>query len=49
MKNFNILSVEVLSNEELASVKGGYGIPVPIIIEEFSAGYGIPVPIIIEE
>ena len=49
MKIFNLLTVEVLSNEELASVKGGYGIPAPIIIEEFSAGYGIPAPIIIEE
>jgi len=34
MKNFDYLSVEVLSNEELASVKGGYGIPVPILIPE---------------
>lgn len=34
MKNFDYLTVEVLSNEELASVKGGYGIPVPIIINE---------------
>jgi len=34
MKNFDYLSVEVLSNEELASVKGGYGIPIPIIINE---------------
>ncbi len=34
MKNFNYLTVEVLSNEELATVKGGYGIPVPIIITE---------------
>lgn len=34
MKNFNYLTVEVLSNEELASVKGGYGIPAPVIIVE---------------
>ncbi len=34
MKNFNYLTVEVLSNEELASVKGGYGIPAPIIVTE---------------
>lgn len=34
MKNFDYLTVEVLSNEELASVKGGYGIPVPIIITD---------------
>jgi bacteriocin-like protein len=36
MKTFNYLTVEVLSNEELSSVKGGigYGIPQPIVIEE---------------
>jgi len=34
MRNFDYLTVEVLSNEELASVKGGYGIPVPILIPE---------------
>ncbi len=34
MKNFNYLTVEVLSNEELATVKGGYGIPTPIIITD---------------
>jgi bacteriocin-like protein len=34
MKNFNYLTVEILSNEELASVKGGYGIPQPIIVTE---------------
>ncbi len=34
MKNFNYLTVEVLSNEELASVKGGYSIPVPVIVVE---------------
>ncbi len=36
MRFFNYQSVEVLSVEELASVKGGddIGIPVPIIIEE---------------
>jgi len=34
MKNFNYLAVEILSNEELASVKGGYGIPQPIIVTE---------------
>jgi len=34
MKNFDYLTVEVLSNEELASVKGGYGIPVPVLIPE---------------
>jgi len=49
MKNFNCLTVEVLSAVELASVKGGYGIPSPVIIEEFSVGYGIPSPVIIEE
>jgi len=32
MKNFNYQTVEVLSNEELAAVKGGIGIPIPIII-----------------
>jgi len=34
MKNFNYLTVEILSNEELASVKGGYGIPQTIIVTE---------------
>ncbi|MEK7718422.1 MAG: bacteriocin [Bacteroidota bacterium] len=34
MKNFNYLTVEVLSNEELATVKGGYGVPQPIIITD---------------
>jgi bacteriocin-like protein len=34
MKNFNYTTVEVLSIEELASVKGGYGIPTPIIVNE---------------
>jgi bacteriocin-like protein len=34
MKNFDYLSIEVLSTEELANVKGGYGIPTPIIIED---------------
>jgi len=34
MKNFDYLTVEVLSNEELATVKGGYGIPIPIIIPD---------------
>jgi bacteriocin-like protein len=34
MKNLNYLTVEVLSNEELATVKGGYGVPQPIIITE---------------
>ncbi len=34
MKNFDYLTVEVLSNEELATVKGGYNLPTPIIIEE---------------
>ena len=34
MKSLDYLTVEVLSNEELASVKGGYNIPTPIIIEE---------------
>jgi bacteriocin-like protein len=49
MKSFNYLTVEVLSTEELASVKGGYGIPVPIVIPDFSVGYGIPVPIVIPD
>lgn len=34
MKNFDYNTVEVLSSVELAVVKGGYNIPVPIIIEE---------------
>lgn len=34
MKTFDYLTVEVLSNEELATVKGGYGLPTPIIITE---------------
>ena len=34
MKNFDYLTVEVLSNEELATVKGGYGFPTPIIITD---------------
>lgn len=34
MKNFNFQTVEVLSNEELAAVKGGYGIPTPIVIPD---------------
>ena len=34
MKNFDYLTVEVLSNEELATVKGGYGVPQPIIITD---------------
>ena len=49
MKNFNYLTLEVLSTEELASVKGGYGIPQPIIVPDFSAGYGIPQPIIVPD
>lgn len=56
MKNFNYLTLEVLSIEELASVKGGeggYGTPTPIIIVEDLAGseggYGTPTPIIIVE
>jgi bacteriocin-like protein len=51
MKSLNLLAVEVLSIEELASVKGGYNIPTPIIIEELTSkgGYNIPTPIIIEE
>ena len=49
MKNFNYLTVEVLSTEELASVKGGYGIPQPIVIPDFAAGYGIPQPIVIPD
>lgn len=34
MKTFDYLTVELLSAQELASVKGGYNIPTPIIIEE---------------
>jgi hypothetical protein len=36
MRTINLLSVEVLSNRELAAVKGGgeEGIPTPIIIVE---------------
>jgi len=34
MRTINLLSVEVLSTLELASVKGGDGIPTPIIIVE---------------
>ena len=34
MKNFDYLSVELLSIKELASVKGGYNIPTPVIITE---------------
>ena len=34
MKTFDYLTVEVLSNEELATIKGGYNLPTPIIIEE---------------
>ena len=41
MKNFNYQTVEVLSNEELAAVKGGggngIGIPTPIIIPGLAA------------
>ena len=37
MKNFNYQTVEVLSNEELAAVKGGIGIPTPIIITGLAA------------
>ena len=40
MKNFNYQTVEVLSNEELAAVKGGYGIPTPIVIPDSSL-YGM--------
>ena len=36
MKNFNFQTVEVLSNVELAAVKGGngYGTPTPIVIPD---------------
>ena len=34
MKTLTSLTVEFLSTQELASVKGGYNIPTPIIIEE---------------
>lgn len=34
MKTFNYLTAEVLTAQELASVKGGYNIPTPIIITE---------------
>ena len=34
MKNFNFQAVEVLSIEELAAVKGGHGIPTPIVIPD---------------
>jgi bacteriocin-like protein len=34
MKTLDYLTVEVLSNEELATIKGGYNLPTPIIIEE---------------
>lgn len=37
MKNFNFQTVEVLSNEELAAVKGGYGTPTPIVIPDSPA------------
>ncbi|HEY5510529.1 MAG TPA: hypothetical protein VIK10_05810 [Prolixibacteraceae bacterium] len=40
MKNFNYQTVEVLSNVELAAVKGGISIPTPIIITDFSAEPG---------
>ncbi len=45
MKNFNFQSVEVLSVEELACVKGGdsIGIPVPIIIEEILSLFSLSV------
>ena len=34
MKNFNFQTLEVLSIEELATVKGGHGIPTPIVIPD---------------
>ncbi len=34
MKTFNYTTVEILTAQELASVKGGYSIPTPIIITE---------------
>ena len=37
MKNFEFQTLEVLSNQELANVKGGYGIPQPIIITDDAA------------
>ncbi len=37
MKNFNFQTVEVLSIEELAAVKGGHGIPTPIVIPDTPA------------
>jgi bacteriocin-like protein len=36
MRTFNLNGIEVLSNQELACVKGGEGVPVPIIIVETS-------------
>ena len=39
MKNFNFQTVEVLSNEELAAVKGGYGTPTPIVIPDSPASF----------
>jgi bacteriocin-like protein len=34
MKTLDYLTVEVLSTQELATIKGGYNLPTPIIIEE---------------
>jgi bacteriocin-like protein len=41
MKNFNYQTVEVLTNEELAAVKGGIGIPIPIVIPDSPASFGM--------
>jgi hypothetical protein len=40
MRTFNLNGIEILSNRELATVKGGDGIPTPIIIVE--EGIGAP-------
>ena len=34
MKTFNYLTAELLTAEEMSTVKGGYNIPTPIIITE---------------
>jgi len=38
MRTFNLNGIEILSNRELATVKGGDGIPTPIIIVEEGIG-----------
>jgi hypothetical protein len=40
MRTFNLNGIELLSTRELATVKGGEGIPTPIIIIE--EGIGAP-------